>query len=60
MYVAAVPGLSRGTNRLGPVRYRDEFLSLDHHHGKVPLGDVLELHPDFVDRLGDYSILSDA
>jgi len=54
MYVAAVPGLSRGTNRLGPVHYRDEFLSLDHRHGKVPLGDVLELHPDFVDRLGDY------
>src|SRR5215211_5769538 len=59
MYASAsidVPrGFSRGVNRLGAVYYRDEFFARDHDHGKVALGEALELHQAFIDRLGDYT-----
>src|SRR5436190_1380912 len=46
-------GFSYGINRLGAAYYRDEHFALDHRHGRVPLEEALELHPEFVDRLGE-------
>jgi uncharacterized protein YprB with RNaseH-like and TPR domain len=53
--LAAPEGFSRGVNQYGDVYFRDEFFALDHLHGKVPLGEALQLHPEFIDRLGDFT-----
>src|SRR3954454_17319995 len=46
-------GFSRGYNRLGNVYYCDEYFPLDHLQGKIALAEALDLHPEFLDRLGD-------